>query len=108
MSALQKKPANAALVGQLRHQAGELQRAGLSVFGHRTTEAADLIERLDRVEAAARNLVDQKGRHNTEVAYRRLAEALSPAAFAQAEAAFNAEPAQLAGMPYGTYGGMDQ
>jgi hypothetical protein len=34
------------------------------------------VNRLRRIEKAARNLVAQKGRHNTETAYHRLEEAL--------------------------------
>lgn len=34
------------------------------------------IARLREIEDAARNLVAQKGRHNTEIAYKRLADAL--------------------------------
>jgi hypothetical protein len=40
-------------------------------LGELIERAAD---RLEVLEAAARNLVEQKGRHNTEVAYKRLAE----------------------------------
>ena len=38
--------------------------------------AADEIERLRKIEAAARNLLSVKGRHHTEQAYKRLEEAL--------------------------------
>lgn len=34
------------------------------------------LERLRKIESAARNLIAQRGRHNTEIAYVRLAEAL--------------------------------
>lgn len=34
------------------------------------------LERLEKVSAAAQNLIDQKGRHHTEIAYQRLAAAL--------------------------------
>lgn len=34
------------------------------------------LERLRRIESAARNLIAQRGRHNTEIAYGRLVEAL--------------------------------
>ena len=30
------------------------------------------IERMEKIESAAQNLVKMKGRHNTEIAYRRL------------------------------------
>lgn len=30
------------------------------------------VERLHKIEVAAKNLIDQRGRHNTEIAYRRL------------------------------------
>ena len=36
-------------------------------------EAADEIERLQQIEAFAKMLIEQKGRHNTETAYKRLA-----------------------------------
>lgn len=36
----------------------------------------DEIDRLRTIEAAARNLVKVKGRHNSEIAYQRLVEAL--------------------------------
>lgn len=39
-------------------------------------EAANEIERLRKIEAIAKNLVAQKGRFNTEIAYKRLEEAL--------------------------------
>ena len=32
----------------------------------------DEVERLRRIESAAKNLIEQKGRHNTEIAYKRL------------------------------------
>lgn len=35
------------------------------------------IDRLRAIESAAMNLVAQKGRHNTEIAYRRLVETLT-------------------------------
>lgn len=43
-------------------------------------EVADLRARLEKAEpivAAARNLIEQKGRHNTEIAYKRLADAIA-------------------------------
>lgn len=40
--------------------------------------AANEIDRLRKIEAAARNLVAQKGRHHTEQAYQRLAALLVP------------------------------
>lgn len=39
-------------------------------------EAADEIERLQKIEAAARNLIAVKGRYHTELAYKRLEEVL--------------------------------
>ena len=36
----------------------------------------EAMERLEQIEAAAQNLVKMKGRHNTEIAYRRLVAAL--------------------------------
>ena len=38
--------------------------------------AVEMIERLEQIEAAAQNLVKMKGRHNTEIAYQRLVDAL--------------------------------
>ena len=38
--------------------------------------AIEMIEQVGRVEAAAKDLVRMKGRHNTEIAYRRLVAAL--------------------------------
>jgi len=40
--------------------------------GELMAEAADELARLTEIEAAARNLVAQKGRHNTEIAYKKL------------------------------------
>ena len=34
--------------------------------------AVEMIERMNRIESAAQNLVKMKGRHNTEIAYQRL------------------------------------
>lgn len=38
--------------------------------------AVEMLERMNRIESAAQNLVKMKGRHNTEVAYQRLVAAL--------------------------------
>ena len=38
--------------------------------------AIAMIDRLEQIEAAAQNLVRMKGRHNTEIAYQRLVDAL--------------------------------
>ena len=38
--------------------------------------AIEMIERMERIESAAQNLVKMKGRHNTEIAYQRLVAAL--------------------------------
>ena len=38
--------------------------------------AVEMIERMERLEFAAQNLVKMKGRHNTEIAYQRLVAAL--------------------------------
>ena len=38
--------------------------------------AVEMIERGERIESAAQNLVKMKGRHNTEIAYQRLVAAL--------------------------------
>ena len=40
------------------------------------SEAADEIPRLRKIEAAAKNLIAQKGRHHTEQAYKLLEESL--------------------------------
>ena len=48
-----------------------------SGFQRLADEAAAEIERLQKIESAARNLVAQKGRHNTEIAYKKLVEALA-------------------------------
>lgn len=37
---------------------------------------AQELEKLRRIEIAAKTLVEQKGRHNTEIAYQRLVNAL--------------------------------
>lgn len=39
-------------------------------------ELAAVKERANSIESAAQNLIEQKGRHNTELAYKRLVEAL--------------------------------
>ncbi len=41
-----------------------------------SAEMVDEIERLREIESAAKNLVAQKGRHNTQIAYERLVEVL--------------------------------
>lgn len=62
----------------------ECERLRLEVIRlqrYESEQCADLtceVERLRVVEAAARNLVLQKGRHHTETAYRKLVEALTP------------------------------
>ena len=47
---------------------------------HELTDERDAlrakIERMDKIESAAQNLVKMKGRHNTEIAYQRLVAAL--------------------------------
>ena len=45
-------------------------------IGEAIDAAAEMIERLEQIEAAAQNLVKMKGRHNTEIAYQRLVDAL--------------------------------
>lgn len=45
-------------------------------IGEAIDAAVEIIERLDRIESAAQNLVKMKGRHNTEIAYQRLVDAL--------------------------------
>ena len=45
-------------------------------IGEAIDAAIEMIERMERIEAAAQNLVKMKGRHNTEIAYQRLVDAL--------------------------------
>ena len=44
--------------------------------GEAIDAAVEMIERLKKIESAAQNLVNMKGRHNTEIAYQRLVAAL--------------------------------
>lgn len=44
----------------------------------RANDPPDDLARLKEIEKAARNLIAQKGRHNTETAYKRLAALLTP------------------------------
>ena len=41
-------------------------------IGEAIDAAVEMIERSEKIEAAAQNLVKMKGRHNTEIAYQRL------------------------------------
>jgi len=52
------------------------ERCGKITEGIHTCSPNPVIERLTKIEAAARNLIAQKGRHNTEIAYKKLEEAL--------------------------------
>ena len=45
-------------------------------IGKAIDAAIQMIERMERIESAAQNLVKMKGRHNTEIAYQRLVDAL--------------------------------
>ena len=45
-------------------------------IGEAIDAAVEMIERMERLESAAQNLVKMKGRHNTEIAYQRLVAAL--------------------------------
>ncbi len=45
-------------------------------IGEAIDAAVEMIERMERLEFAAQNLVKMKGRHNTEIAYQRLVAAL--------------------------------
>ena len=45
-------------------------------IGKAIDAAIEMIERGERIESAAQNLVKMKGRHNTEIAYQRLVAAL--------------------------------
>lgn len=64
------------IVAALRDRAArkwtDVANRSASLFGR----AADEIERLRKIEAAALNLVSVKGRHHTEQAYKALAQAL--------------------------------
>lgn len=46
------------------------------LIGKAIDAAIEMIERGERIESAAQNLVKMKGRHNTEIAYQRLVAAL--------------------------------
>ena len=64
-------------VNELRLMAEDIYSGVGSVPEVKTLSgAADEIERLHKIEAAAKNLTAQKGRHNTEQAYRKLEEAM--------------------------------
>ena len=45
-------------------------------IGEAIDAAVEMIERMEKIESAAQNLVKMKGRHNTEIAYQRLVAAL--------------------------------
>ena len=45
-------------------------------IGKAIDAAVEMIERMKKIESAAQNLVNMKGRHNTEIAYQRLVAAL--------------------------------
>ena len=45
-------------------------------IGEAIDAAVEMIGRLEQIESAAQNLVKMKGRHNTEIAYQRLVDAL--------------------------------
>lgn len=64
-------------VAALEHEVADLRRK-LAADDASLTEATAEILRLRKIEAAARNLVMQKGRHHTEQAYARLAALMVP------------------------------
>ena len=55
---------------------GDIEQPGPLAVGEAIDAAVEMIEQVGRVEAAATDLVRMKGRHNTEIAYRRLVAAL--------------------------------
>lgn len=55
---------------------GDIEQPGPLAVGEAIDAAIKMIEQVGRVEAAATDLVRMKGRHNTEIAYRRLVAAL--------------------------------
>lgn len=61
----------------LEHECAHLRRQ-LAASDESLTKATAEILRLRKIEAAARNLVAQKGRHHTEQAYQRLAALVVP------------------------------
>lgn len=66
---------NEALAANLR---GKRSTTG-ATYAHLIEERDALranVERMEKIESAAQNLVKMKGRHNTEIAYRRLVAAL--------------------------------
>lgn len=53
------------------------ERCGKNQQGiHTCTPSAEYLAKIERVYAAAKNLIAQKGRHNTEIAYNRLVDAM--------------------------------
>ena len=50
----------------------------LGMYTATVGEMLDEIERLRTIEVAAKNLMAQKGRHNTQQAYLRLADTVTP------------------------------
>ena len=55
---------------------GDVDQPGSLAVGEAIDAAVEMIERMNRIESAAQNLVKMKGRHNTEIAYQRLVAAL--------------------------------
>ena len=55
---------------------GDIEQPGPLAVGEVIDAAIEMIERMDKIESAAQNLVKMKGRHNTEIAYQRLVAAL--------------------------------
>ena len=51
---------------------GDIDQPGPLAVGEAIDAAIEMIERMERIESAAQNLVKMKGRHNTEIAYQRL------------------------------------
>lgn len=55
-----------------------IERAGrIDVLESECRKLRARLEKSDPIVAAARNLIEQKGRHNTEIAYKRLADAIA-------------------------------
>ena len=55
---------------------GDTEYPGPLAVDEAIDAAIEMIERMNRIQSAAQNLVKMKGRHNTEIAYQRLVAAL--------------------------------
>lgn len=66
-------------INELRLLADDLHSlSGPNKYATAMSRAADELERLRTIEAAAKNLAAVKGRHHTEIAYKRLEATLKP------------------------------